>query len=104
MNSKHVLIRPVFTEKTMGASSERSYTFEVHPKSNKKEIAQAIKDYFSVDADTVRTHIRPGKTKRLMRSRKTTRTAARKFAVVSLPEGQKLSGFDTVLEVDENAD
>ncbi len=81
--------------------SSGKYMFEVSKKANKKEISEAVHKIFGVDVDSVRTSIRPGKTKRLVKQRKTTRTSARKFAIVTLAKGQRIAGFDDALEIEE---
>ncbi len=99
--TNRILIRPVITEKSMLLVSNGKYMFEVGKKANKKEIAQAVHKIFGVDVESVRTNIRPGKTKRLVRQRKTTRTPAKKFAIVTLVKGQRIAGFDDALEIEE---
>lgn len=99
MQNKQILIRPAITEKTMRLVTEGQYSFIVAKDANKKEIAEAIKRNFGVDAVSVQTVIRPGKTRRDLRRRKVSRTSATKHAFVRLKEGQRIEGFDKVLEV-----
>lgn len=101
MSSIQTIIRPVFTEKSMALSTEGQYTFEVHEQANKQEIAKEVNRLFDVEVSGVKTHIRPGKEKRILRQRRFTRTAPRKFAVVRLVEGQTIAGFDKLLEVED---
>lgn len=96
-----VILRPVLTEKSMMLVGAGQYTFEVAVRSSKQQIAEAINQIFGVEVAEVRTNVRPGKTKRLVRQRKTVRTPKSKFAVVSLKKGQKIDGFDRALEIEE---
>lgn len=100
--TKRVIIRPIITEKSMQLVSQGQYVFEVGRETSKQEIAAAINELFGVEVTRVRTHTRPGKTKRLVRQRRTTRTPARKFAIVTLAKGQKIDGFDQELDIEED--
>jgi large subunit ribosomal protein L23 len=55
-NPRDIIFRPVV--------SEKSYTFEVDPRSNKTEIKQAIEVIFNVKVASVNTLNRVGKTQR----------------------------------------
>jgi len=81
-----MIVKPIVSEKSMRLVSQNIYMFVVETVANKKSI--------------VRVYVRPGKEKRIARSRKTTRTASRKIAYVTLPEGKTIPGFDKVLEVE----
>ena len=96
-----IVVRPILTEKSMRLVDEGQYMFEITLKANKKQVAEAINQIFGVDVVEVRTHTRPGKTKRLVRQRKTTRTPSHKYAVLTLKKGQKIDGFDRALEIEE---
>lgn len=99
--TKPILKKPVITEKAMQQVSAGKYTFEVDKRAAKKEIAQAVERIFSVSVISVRTNVRPGKPKRVLRTRKKTKTPSRKFAIVTLKKGQKIEGFDKVLEIED---
>ncbi len=76
MDIYHTIIRPLVTEKgthqshvTCAATKSRparggSYTFEVHRKSNKTQIRQAIEKIYNVKVLSVRTSNRQGKRRR----------------------------------------
>ena len=102
MPSKRVIIRPLITEKTMRLVSGGQYTFEVDENTSKNEIAAGLKRLFGVDAVSVKTHKRPGKTRRVLRQRRLAQTSATKLAIVRLKDGQRIDGFDKVLEVTED--
>ena len=41
-----VILKPVVTEKSMNAMSEKKYTFLVHPEANKSMIKEAVEKMF----------------------------------------------------------
>lgn len=84
-----IILKPVLTEKST-AEQERlnSYRFEVAGGANRIEIAQAVENIFEVGVDKVRTMLRPGKHRR--RGRHYFQSPARKIAVVTLKEGDKI--------------
>jgi len=94
---RHVLIRPLFTEKMTGlGEDQRKYGFEVRPDANKIEIARAVKGKFNVDVIKVATMNMNGKAKSMTTRSggKVIRTAGRrknwKKAIVTLEEGQAI--------------
>ena len=61
-----VLLAPVISEKSYDRISEsNSYTFFVHPKTNKLEIKKAVEQMFDVSVLRVNTMYRKGKRKDL---------------------------------------
>ena len=83
-----VILKPVVTEKSMNAMSEKKYTFLVHPEANKTMIKEAVEKMFpGTKVASVNTMNCDGKVKR----RGTTfgRTAASKKAIVKLTEDSK---------------
>ncbi len=88
---EEVLLRPVITEKAYNLSEAGKYVFYVHPNADKRQVAEAVEDIYSVDVEKVnmirmrpqRKFFRmiPGKTK------------VKKKAVVTLKKGQKLDLF-----------
>lgn len=59
--SARVLLRPRITEKATDQSAKNAYVFEVDPRSNKKEIAQAVKEFYKVTPVAVHTIRIPAK-------------------------------------------
>lgn len=60
-----VLIRPLVTEKgTHQSSRYNAFTFMVHTKATKTQIAAAVQELFDVRVERVRTQTRKGKTAR----------------------------------------
>ncbi len=80
-----VILKPVVTEKSMNAMSEKKYTFLVHPESNKTMIKEAVEKMFEgVKVAKVNTMNMDGKTKR--RGATSGKTARTKKAIVQLTE------------------
>lgn len=83
-----VIIRPVITEKSMGQSAEKKYTFLVHPDSTKFQIKDAVEKMFDgVKVESVHTINSDGKKKR--RGMVFGKTAKTKKAIVKLTEESK---------------
>jgi large subunit ribosomal protein L23 len=78
-----VIKRPVLTEKSMNAMSEKKYTFLVHPDATKNQIADAVEKMFEgTKVAKVNTVNVDGKTKR--RGNTYGKTAKTKKAYVQL--------------------
>ena len=86
-NAFEVIIAPVVSEKTMKLSGEGKYTFEVHSKAGKIEIAKAVEEIFNVKVADVNVMNYLGKSKRSRTSVKMGKCADWKRAVVTLAEG-----------------
>ena len=83
-----VILKPVVTEKSMNAMSEKKYTFLVHPEANKSMIKEAVEKMFpGTKVASVNTMNLDGKTKR--RGMTFGKTAKTKKAVVKLTEDSK---------------
>ena len=59
-----IIRRPIVTEKSMGMTADKKYTFEVALGANKIQIKQAIEEIFKVDVESIRTMRVLGKFKR----------------------------------------
>jgi large subunit ribosomal protein L23 len=84
---RDIILAPVLSEKSYGLIEDNTYTFVVHPDSNKTQIKIAIEKIFSVKVDSVNTLNRQGKRKRTRSGygqRKST-----KRAIVTLSAGSK---------------
>ena len=80
-----VILKPVVTEKSMNAMSEKKYTFLVHTEANKSMIKEAVEKMFpGTKVKSVNTMNLDGKTKR--RGMTFGKTAKTKKAVVALTE------------------
>ena len=61
---RDILLAPVVSEKSYGLMEEGTYTFLVHPDSNKTQIKIAVEKIFGVKVTSVNTANRQGKRKR----------------------------------------
>ena len=83
-----VILKPVITEKSMNAMSEKKYTFLVHPEANKTMIKEAVEKMFEgTKVKKVNTLNNGGKKKR--RGMVVGKTAKTKKAIVQLTEDSK---------------
>lgn len=83
-----VILKPVVTEKSMNAMSEKKYTFLVHPEANKAMIKEAVEKMFDgVKVASVNTLNLDGKKKR--RGYKFGVTPNKKKAIVKLTADSK---------------
>lgn len=95
-----VIVAPVMTEKATGATeADNVYTFVVHPKANKAQIAAAVEKAWDVRVEDVRTASYAGKERRafmgrFIRSRKVGRRPAWKKAMVRLAEGDSIEFYE----------
>lgn len=60
-----VIIKPVITERSMQATADKRYVFQVDRQSNKIEIRHAVEEIFGVSVASVNTINVRGKKKRL---------------------------------------
>ena len=92
MDARRVIIRPVISEKSYALIGEGKYTFRVHERAHKTEIARAVEKIFDVHVDAVRTAKVRAKPKRRGLHRGHTR--AWKKAVVQLAPGERIELFE----------
>ena len=87
-----VLISPVISEKSYDRIADsNSYTFFVHPKTDKPQIKKAVEQMFDVNVLRVNTMYRKGKKKRF--GYVFGQQSNRKIAVVTLSEGETIEAF-----------
>ena len=55
MDPRQVIIRPVVSEKSYALMADGKYTFRVHDRAHKTQIAQAVEEIFDVHVRSVRT-------------------------------------------------
>lgn len=93
-----ILITPRPTEKAYGLGAQNTYVFDVPMTANKKDIALAVAEQFSVSVKNVKTLVQSGKTIRYSRGKNrypgTTTRTDRKKAYVTLAEGSKIQMFE----------
>ncbi len=94
MESHQILLRPVVTEKAMGAQADGKYTFRVALNASKPEIARAVEELFGVAVTGVHTMHVHGKVRR--RGKSVGRTSDWKKAIVSLAPGSSIQTFEGV--------
>ena len=83
-----VILKPLVTEKSMNAMSEKKYTFLVHPEANKSMIKEAVEKMFEgAKVASVNTMNCDGKNKR--RGMVVGKTAKTKKAIVQLTADSK---------------
>ena len=87
-----VLISPVISEKSYDRIADsNSYTFFVHPKTDKPQIKKAVEQIFDVNVLRVNTMYRKGKKKRF--GYVFGQQSNRKIAIVTLSEGETIEAF-----------
>jgi large subunit ribosomal protein L23 len=92
MDPRQVIIRPVVSEKSYALMADGKYTFRVHERAHKTQIAQAIENIFEVKVRSVKTSKVRAKPKRRGLSSGTSRSW--KKAVVQLAPGQRIELFE----------
>jgi len=88
-----MMIKPVFTEKSLAAAKMGNYTFRVEPRMDKKRIAVEIAKIFGVKVIKVRTIKTGGEKGRNAKGRNFSVKASKK-AIVTLKEGDKINVFE----------
>lgn len=91
MIAQDIVIKPIITEKSMGALHESKYTFKVAKCANKIEIAKAVEELFGVKVAKVNTMTVRGRSKRM--GIHSGYTPNWKKAIVTLAEGSKTIEF-----------
>ncbi|MDX1478540.1 MAG: 50S ribosomal protein L23 [Saprospiraceae bacterium] len=97
--ARHILIKPIISEKAERLSETRNqYSFVVDKQANKIEIRKAVEDMYNVNVTGVNTINVPGKSK----SRYTRggvqkgRQAPYKKAIVTLAAGEEIDFFTDI--------
>jgi len=87
-----VIISPLITEESqIQAAKGNQYTFKVSQASNKKQIREAIEEFFpNVKVTRVNTMNYDGKTRRNLTSRKVGRRSSWKKAIITLRAGDTI--------------
>lgn len=98
MKLGNVIVRPLITEKSTSLTGINQYCFEVAPNAGKSAVRNAVEDAFKVDVVAVKTLIVPGKTKRMLKSKKLAKLSKWKKAFVTLKKGQSIGLFETKSE------
>jgi large subunit ribosomal protein L23 len=93
MRYNNTILKPLISEKSVKAAEEGEYTFKVNMKASKGAVQNKLKEMFNVDAIRVRSMIVPGKPKRIIGTRRFTKTPKWKKVIVQLKEGQQIDIF-----------
>ncbi|GAB3207173.1 50S ribosomal protein L23 [Nocardia sp. NPDC056611] len=80
---RDILLAPVISEKSYGLIEEGTYTFIVHPDSNKTQIKIAVEKVFGVKVTSVNTANRQGKRKRTRFGYGTRKSTKRALVTIS---------------------
>ena len=92
MNARQVVIEPVISEKSYALMADGKYTFRVHERAQKTQIAHAVEEVFGVTVAHVRTaHVRSKPKRRGLHSGK---TRSWKKAIVQLGPGDRIEMFE----------
>lgn len=83
-----VILKPVLTEKSMAGTSEKKYTFYVHPEATKTQIKEAVEKLFE-GTKVRRVNTITCRAKKKRRGTTVGYTAKSKKAVVFLTEDSK---------------
>ena len=89
-----VLVRPLSTEKSSFVGQYGQYVFEINPKANKIEVAEAILNAYGVKPKSVNIINVKGKEVRYGRIKG--KTKGRKKAIATLLPGEKIEVFEGV--------
>jgi large subunit ribosomal protein L23 len=92
MDPRQVIIRPVVSEKSYALMSDGKYTFRVHDRAHKNQIAHAVEEIFEVKVRAVRTSKVRAKPRRRGLTAGTSRSW--KKAIVQLAPGQRIELFE----------
>ena len=91
---KHILLKPLITEKSMKHASKGKFTFQVAKSAGKTHIKKAIEQVFKVTVTDVATAYVKGKTARVGTRRNEIKLTSWKKAVATLKKGEKIDLFD----------
>jgi len=92
MDARTIIIRPVISEKSYALIADGKYTFRVHERAHKTQIAAAVEEIFDVTVAEVRTAKVRAKPKR--RGLHKGKTRAWKKAIVELAPGERIELFE----------
>lgn len=95
MNSlTEIIIKPIFTEKSIKDAALGKFTFLVKSGVNKNQIKNAIEELYKVNVISVATNSTKGSKTKLTRKGRAVTKFNNKKARVSLKKGQKIEIFE----------
>ena len=100
-----MLVIPRATEKTYAEQAKRTYVFNVPQSGSKQAIAKTVEEQFNVTVEDIRVLTRKGKATRFSKGKHaypgTTYRRDKKFAYVTLKEGDKIRVFEEETKKEE---
>ncbi len=102
MQSQHVIIKPIISEKSLKDAVLGKYTFLVNEKANKTDIKKAIEEVFEVKITKIATNITKGSTTKNTKVGRKVKVFANKKACVTLTKGQSIAIFDEHLGINQD--
>lgn len=100
------ILEPRATEKTYMEQTKRTYVFPVDLKASKQEVAKLVEKEFNVKVTDVRVLVRKGKATKYSKGKHaypgTTFRRDKKFAYVTLAEGDSIKVFEEPEEEKDN--
>ena len=96
-NVYDIIIRPIITERSMAATSDKKYVFEVAPSAGKIEIKNAVEEIFGVKVEKVNTIRMEGKEKRQGAAPAGRRASWKKAMVKLTADSKTIEFFDGMM-------
>ena len=96
INSRNIIIKPIFSEKSLKDNVFNRYHFKVDTRANKIQIKQAVQELFDVDVVKVRTMIIKNRQERDRRTGKPKTIKGYKKASVEIKPKQKIDLFSNL--------
>ena len=87
MRIDHIIVKPLVTEKTSQLVTKNVYTFLVHNKATKHQVAEVIKNLYNVEVGEVKIINRKGKVKRVGRKAMPVQAPTKRIAYITLTKG-----------------
>ena len=104
MQTQHIILKPIISEKSLKDAMVGKYTFLVNKKANKTEIKKAIEEVFEVKVIKIMTNITKGSITRNTKVGRKITVFSEKKARVVLQKGQSIAIFDEHLGLDDEKD
>lgn len=96
INSHNIIIKPIFSEKSLKDNVFNRYHFKVDSRANKIQIKQAVQELFDVDVVKVRTMIIKSRQEMSRRTGKPKIIKGYKKASVEIKPKQKIDLFSNL--------
>ncbi len=96
IHSRNIIIKPIFSEKSLKDNVFNRYHFKVDSHANKIQIKQAVEELFDVDVVKVRTMINKSRQERSRRTGKPKTVKGYKKACVEIKPKQKIDLFSNL--------